>query len=55
MKRFIGSLHSPAPIIENPRAGSVGAWGAVILNKAVIAPGTAVTLIVKAISQKGPR
>src|SRR5206468_4334170 len=26
---LIGFVHSPAPIIENPRAGSVGAWGAI--------------------------
>jgi len=52
---LIGFVHSPAPVIETTGAGSVGAWGAVILNKAVIVPGTAVTLIVKAISPKGPR
>ena len=46
---LIGFVHSPAPVIENPRAGAVGAYGSVVLNKAVIPPSTKVTLIVKAL------
>lgn len=45
---LIGFVHSPAPIIENPGTGAVGAFGSVVLNKDLIAPGTPVTLIVKA-------
>ena len=46
---LIGFVHSPAPIIENPGTGAVGAFGSVVLNKDLIAPGTPVTLIVKAV------
>ena len=46
---LIGFAHSPSPIIENPRAGTVGAYGSVVLNRDVMAPGTPVTLLVKAI------
>lgn len=45
---LIGFVHSPAPIIENPGAGAVGAFGSIVLNTELVAPGTDVTLIVKA-------
>lgn len=52
---LIGFAHSPSPIIENPGAGTVGAYGSVVLNRDVIAPGTQVTLIVRALSaETGP-
>jgi len=47
---LIGFVHSPAPIIENPGAGAVGAFGSLVLNKELVAPGTDVTLIVKALA-----
>ena len=46
---LIGFVHSPAPIIENPSPSAVGAYGSVVLNKELIAPGTPVTLIVRAL------
>jgi len=46
---LIGFVHSPAPVIENPRAGAVSAFGSIVLNRDLIAPGTPVTLIVKAL------
>jgi len=47
---LIGFVHSPAPVIENAGAGAVGAFGSVVLNKDLVPPGTAVTLIVKAVA-----
>jgi hypothetical protein len=47
---LIGFVHSPAPIIENPGAGAVGAFGSLVLNKELVTPGTDVTLIVKALA-----
>ena len=29
---LIGFVHSPAPLIENPRAGAVSAYGSIVLN-----------------------
>lgn len=54
---LIGFVHSPSPIIENPRSGAVGAYGAVQWNSGLgLAPGTEVTLIVKAIGPPpGPK
>jgi hypothetical protein len=47
---LIGFVHSPSPIIENPRDGAVNAYGHVILNPNIgLPPGTAVTLVVKAL------
>jgi hypothetical protein len=47
---LIGFVHSPSPVIENPRPGAIGAYGAVVFNKGLgLAAGTKVTLIVKAI------
>jgi hypothetical protein len=45
---LIGFVHSPAPVIENPRMGASGAYGSIVMNKALgLAGGTKVTLIVK--------
>lgn len=47
---LIGFVHSPSPIIENPRAGAVNAYGFVVFNRNLgLAPGTAVTLTVRAV------
>jgi hypothetical protein len=47
---LIGFVHSPAPIIENPRSGAVNGYGSVVMNPALgLAPGTDVRLTVKAI------
>jgi hypothetical protein len=47
---LIGFVHSPSPVIENPRSGAVDAYGAIILNpKLGIPGGTNVTLVVRAI------
>ena len=48
---LIGFVHSPAPLIENPRAGAVDGYGSVVLNRSLIAPGTFVTLTVKALGR----
>lgn len=48
---LIGFVHSPAPLIENPRDGAVNAYGSVILNEKLIKPGTFVTVTVKATGQ----
>lgn len=51
---LIGFVHSPAPIIENPRAGAVGAYGFVVMNPRVaLPPGRRVTVIVKALDRAG--
>jgi hypothetical protein len=52
---LIGFVHSPAPIIENAGAGAVNAFGSVVLNKALVPPGTPVTLIVKALEPNRSR
>lgn len=50
---LIGFVHSPAPIIENPRAGAVNAYGSVVLNPTLgLAGGSPVTLIVKALPRQ---
>jgi hypothetical protein len=52
---LIGFVHSPSPVIENPRPGAVNAYGAVILNpKAGLAAGTPVVVTVKAVD-RSPR
>jgi hypothetical protein len=46
---LIGFVHSPAPVIENPRIGGTDGYGAVVFNKQLgLAPGAAVRLIVAA-------
>lgn len=55
---LIGFVHSPAPVIENPREGAVGAFGSVVLNPELgLVPLTPVTLTVRALdrSARAPR
>lgn len=48
---LIGFVHSPAPLIENPRLGAVDGYGAVVLNRNLgLSPGTAVTVTVRAVT-----
>ena len=50
---LIGFVHSPAPVIENPRGIGVHRYGEIVLNpKLGLTPGLTVTLTVKA---SGPR
>jgi hypothetical protein len=50
---LIGFVHSPAPIIENPRAGAVNRYGSVVFNRDLgLTPGMGVTLVVRALSPK---
>ena len=49
---LIGFVHSPSPLIENPSAGAVGAYGSVVFNTRLgLAAGSPMTLIVRAISK----
>jgi hypothetical protein len=53
---LIGFVHSPAPVIENPRSGAVGAYGAVVMNTHIgLAGGTKLQVTVKAAPAKGAR
>ena len=55
---LIGFVHSPAPVIENPRAGAVDGYGSIVLNRALgLVPGSPITLTIKALprSPKGRR
>ena len=46
-------LGSPAPLIENPRAGAVGGYGAVVLNPNLgLSPGLPVKLTVRALPRR---
>lgn len=49
---LIGFVHSPAPVIENPRSGAVSSFGSVVLNRRpdLPVPGMPVMLIVKALA-----
>ena len=50
---LIGFVHSPSPVIENPRPGAVDAYGSIVLNKDfVVARGAALTLTIKALPVK---
>lgn len=50
---LIGFVHSPAPIIENPRAGAVDAYGSFVMNpKLGLPPLTPITLIVRALERE---
>lgn len=50
---LIGFVHSPAPIIENPRAGAVDSYGAVVFNRRLgLTPGMAVTLTIHALPRQ---
>ena len=48
---LIGFVHSPSPVIENPRAGAVNAYGDIIANgtRVGLPGGAAVTLVVRAL------
>ena len=50
---LIGFVHSPAPVIENPRAGAVGAYGSIVMNPRLgLIGGTKVVVTVKAVTAK---
>lgn len=50
---LIGFVHSPAPLIENPRSGAVDAYGALVLNpKLGLKPNMPIKLIVRALPRK---
>jgi hypothetical protein len=50
---LIGFVHSPAPLIENPRAGAVDGYGSVVLNPNLgLTPGLAVKLTVRALPRR---
>jgi hypothetical protein len=50
---LIGFVHSPAPLIENPRAGAVDSYGSVVLNPNLgLRPGSPVTVTIRALSEK---
>ena len=48
---LIGFVHSPAPVIENPRAGAVDAYGDIIRNPGIgLLGGMTVTVTIKAMN-----
>lgn len=50
---LIGFVHSPAPVIENPRAGAVGAYGSIVMNPRLgLIGGMKVVVTVKAVTAK---
>jgi hypothetical protein len=50
---LIGFVHSPAPLIENPRSGAVNAYGALVLNPKIgLKPGLTIKLTVRALPRK---
>lgn len=49
---LIGFVHSPAPLIENPRKGAVGAFGSVVLNPKYRTPRPLGRLVVKTVIAK---
>jgi hypothetical protein len=49
---LIGFVHSPSPIIENPRSGAVNAYGSVVLNTHLALPDKPLTLTVKLLTRK---
>ena len=50
---LIGFVHSPAPLIENPRAGAVNGYGAVVLNPNLgLSPGLPVKFTVRALPRR---
>ncbi len=51
---LIGFVHSPAPVIENPRVGAVDAYGFVVRNPNIaMPPGRWVTIIIRALDRAG--
>lgn len=51
---LIGFVHSPAPVIENPRSGAVSSYGSVVLNTELVPPGTLVMMTIKAVAASTP-
>lgn len=50
---LIGFVHSPSPVIENPRKGAVGAYGSIVLNRNIGLLGAMkVVVTVKALTPK---
>ena len=50
---LIGFVHSPSPVIENPRSGAVSAYGSVVMNTRLgLTDTTKVVVTVKAVSAK---
>jgi hypothetical protein len=50
---LIGFVHSPAPIIENPRAAGVNAFGSFVINPNLgLPPLSPITLIIRAIDRQ---
>ena len=50
---LIGFVHSPSPLIENPSAGAVGAFGSVVFNTRLgLTGGSPITLTVRATGAK---
>jgi hypothetical protein len=51
---LIGFVHSPAPVIENPRKGAVGAYGSIVVNRNIgLLGGMKVVITIKALPVKG--
>ena len=50
---LIGFVHSPSPVIENPRKGAVGAYGSIVINRNLVLLGSMkVVVTVKAVALK---
>ena len=50
---LIGFVHSPSPVIENPRSGAVDGYGSIVMNPALnLAVGSPVTLTIHALPRK---
>ena len=50
---LIGFVHSPAPIIENPRKGAVDSYGSIVLNRNIgLLGGMPLVVTVKAVTAK---
>lgn len=49
---LIGFVHSPSPIIENPRSGAVNAYGSIVLNTHLGLTDKPLTLTVKLLARK---
>lgn len=53
---LIGFVHSPSPIIENPRPGAVDSYGSVVLNPNLgLVADSPVTLTIRAVKTAGGR
>jgi hypothetical protein len=48
---LIGFVHSPAPVIENPRKGAVSAYGSIVMNTHIgLDGGTPVVVSIKSLT-----